>query len=86
VTGHRPPCGTYNGYSAHIRRSEIPCDPCREAHRVWVENYRVDNPDSTARNAARTSARSRAMERLARAHEDAFEALFAEELEAAGVA
>lgn len=83
--GHRPPCGTHNGYVAHTRRAEIPCEACREAHRVWTEVYREANPEVVERNAARTSARSRAMEALARLHRREFEELFALALEDMGM-
>ncbi|WP_413466986.1 helix-turn-helix domain-containing protein [Gordonia sp. WA4-43] len=31
VERHRPRCGTRNGYAAHQRRGEEPCEPCRRA-------------------------------------------------------
>jgi hypothetical protein len=29
-------CGTEAGYKAHLRRNEKACDPCLNAHRVYV--------------------------------------------------
>jgi hypothetical protein len=30
-----PRCGTRNGYRAHHRRGELPCEKCRDAHREY---------------------------------------------------
>ncbi|MFC9085317.1 hypothetical protein [Nocardiopsis dassonvillei] len=30
-----PPCGTRSAYKRHILAREKPCDPCREAERVY---------------------------------------------------
>ena len=35
-TRDRPPCGTERGYSAHLRRKETTCQPCRDAHRLFI--------------------------------------------------
>ena len=42
VPARRPPspCGTYSAYTAHYRRGEAPCEPCREARRRYDENKR----------------------------------------------
>ena len=33
--------GTHNGYNAHIRRRENPCDPCRAAHTRYTAEIRA---------------------------------------------
>lgn len=65
------PCGTRSAYSRHLRRGETPCQPCRDANADF----------SRARNLAR----QRAWVRLARLYPDEYRALYAEELEKAGV-
>lgn len=37
----RPPCGTPQGYRAHLRRTEHACDPCGEANRLLVAGQRA---------------------------------------------
>lgn len=32
-------CGTYNGWSAHYRRGETPCDPCVAARREYQREW-----------------------------------------------
>ena len=33
-------CGTYSGYTIHIRDRTIPCDSCRNASRIYQKNRR----------------------------------------------
>ena len=39
-------CGTYSGYTIHIRDRTAPCEPCREASRVYQRNKRSQKVDS----------------------------------------
>lgn len=46
----RPACGSKNGYHAHNRRGEDPCDACAEASRLYHREYyrataRIRHPD-----------------------------------------
>lgn len=36
-----PPCGTTGGYTAHIKRREPTCQPCRTAQADWERHYRT---------------------------------------------
>lgn len=33
-------CGTERGYNWHRKHAEPICDPCREAHRIFMREYR----------------------------------------------
>lgn len=37
-----PRCGTYSGFSAHRRRKEDACAPCREARNEWKRRYEAE--------------------------------------------
>lgn len=37
----RPPCGTRKGYCAHKKRGEPRCDPCWEANRQYMREYKA---------------------------------------------
>jgi hypothetical protein len=76
-------CGTTNGYHAHKRRDEKPCDPCREAWNAYQRDYRTGNEDfqvkDKAYQRAYQRARSRAAQQLIANHRDEFNALLAAE-------
>lgn len=36
-------CGTLSAYQRHVRRKEQPCDPCRQANREHMAQYRERN-------------------------------------------
>lgn len=42
------PCGTYGAYQRHVKRGEKPCAPCTEAHRVYMDEWHLKNPDKRA--------------------------------------
>ena len=42
-TRPRPPCGTTEGYNAHIRYREDTCQPCRDAHARWHNALREED-------------------------------------------
>lgn len=74
--------GTYGGYQRHIRRSETPCEPCKQANRTYMIRYRSSHPADYAEERKRNNARTRAMTRLAHDHPDEFARYYAEELSA----
>lgn len=80
------PCGTYGGYQQHRRRGQEPCDPCREAARVYQQERRAKDPEKRAEENAKSSARERAVWRLAAEHPERFKELVAEEFRRAGLA
>ena len=44
-------CGTLSAYQRHVRRKETPCEPCRQANRNYISEYRRRN----ARNRRRVA-------------------------------
>jgi hypothetical protein len=80
----RPAHGTLAGARAHRAAGEPICQECTDAERASVREWRASNPSSARRSAERQNARLRALRRLAEQHPNAFAALLAEELAAAG--
>jgi hypothetical protein len=72
-------CGSYSGYQRHRRRGQQPCEPCREASRVYMAGLRARRPDLRKREASESKARSRALWRLAHEHPARFLELVEEE-------
>lgn len=70
-------CGTAAGYIRHIRAGETACDDCRAAHTLYVRLWRARGGMTKQR--ASTSARGRALSRLARMHPTDYRALYLEE-------
>lgn len=74
-------CGTYAGFQRHARYGEEPCDPCREANRVYMQEYRAQRRAAGIPNRTlRERARGFAMTRLSHRHRAEFEALVEEEM------
>jgi cytidine deaminase len=77
--------GTRSGYYAHRRRSEPPCDACREAINEYLREYRARTKENRSRN--REKIRRRALSALRDAHREEYERLVeqfeADELEEA---
>lgn len=42
-------CGTVKGHSAHTKRKEKPCDPCREAQTIYAREWRHETGRSKSR-------------------------------------
>lgn len=59
------PCGTRNGYKAHLARGETACPPCLDANNTHMNRYR--------------RARTRAVDRLIRRHPGEYALYLAEE-------
>ena len=73
--------GTYAGWNWHRRTGNLPvCLDCREAARQYKARRRANVPESYRTEKDQNSARSRALFRLKRAHEDEFQALYEEEI------
>jgi hypothetical protein len=70
-------CGTAAGYIRHIRAKETACDDCRAAHTLYVRLWRARG--GMAKTRAVSSARQRALARLARMHPTLYRALYLEE-------
>lgn len=77
-------CGTYAGWNRHVSRDEPPCDPCREAQRAYMREWRKRSPEKQAVRLARQAARYRAFTRLADENRARFYELVNEELTKAG--
>ena len=74
-------CGTYAGWNQHQRRDEEPCDPCREANRIYMREYRKDLiRRGLPIQSLRERARGFAMTRLSHLYPEEFEALVEEEM------
>lgn len=73
-------CGTYAGWNRHNGKGETPCEPCREAQRVYLRDWRARNPERMAVRRARQNAEQRAFRRLADENRARFYDLFEEEL------
>lgn len=62
-------CGTPAGYSRHIRYGQAIDDPCRWAHALTHEIYRMNaDEDRRARERDRVALRSRALTILGQRH------------------
>lgn len=72
-------CGTAAGYIRHVRAGETACDECRAAHTLYVRLWRARGGIKNTR--ASTSARGRALSRLARMYPTDYRALYLEERE-----
>lgn len=77
------PCGSYAGYRGHVKRGEEPCEPCRDANRRYMADYRTRRPEVREADISALAARGRATKRLISLHRDEFYALLAEEKRAA---
>ena len=42
-------CGTRTGYNRHYSAKETPCNPCKDAHRTYYQNWRKKNPETVKR-------------------------------------
>jgi hypothetical protein len=73
------PCGTHGGYQRHKRAGEVPCDPCLDANRRYMQEYRRKNPDKRDVDVAGLRAYNRAVRRLIDQYRSDFDALYAEE-------
>jgi hypothetical protein len=71
-TQERPPCGTYGGYQAHMRRNEPSCDPCKAANTEYHTQRRAANPEAKKREYRRNAVYSKALWRLAREYPKRF--------------
>lgn len=60
-------CGTDAGYQQHRRSDESPCEPCREAHRVYQRGL-LQRPATRAAERRRHRLTSRALRELRRRH------------------
>lgn len=69
------PHGTYSGAQRHRKEGETPCDPCKAAAAEYQRAWRQSAPHDRVR----TSARTKALWRLAALHHDEYMALYAEE-------
>lgn len=58
-----PTIPTQRGYHAHLRMGEEPCQPCREAYNLYMEQYRRSKgmPERTARSEEERVLRRRAL-------------------------
>lgn len=75
--------GTYAGYQQHRRAGERACDPCMAASREYTRQHRANrDPQKSAREAARSKARQRALWRLTALHPEEFNRLTVEEMQA----
>lgn len=66
------PCGTNGGRARHVKAGETPCDPCQEAGRRYMAEYRARRPEVRERDIAGLVARREATKRLIAAHRDEF--------------
>lgn len=72
------PCGTRGAYIRHVKRGEVPCDPCRDAHRRYMSAYRDKRPEVRERDIDLLRVRRVATRRLIELHRDEFDRLLAE--------
>lgn len=73
------PCGTAAAYTRHLRRSEEPCDACREANSSKSKERRSDK-DHAREVTQRNGARIKALWRLAKEYPERYRELSTEEL------
>ena len=74
-------CGTYAGWQRHHKLNSEACEPCKEARRTYMREYRKRNPTYADKGRQSRTARGRAMTRLAREYQARFYELYREELE-----
>lgn len=72
------PCGTYGGCVRHVKAGEKPCEPCSEARRRYMAEYRNRRPDVRAKDIAQLRARGEAIRLLIERHRDEFRSLLSE--------
>lgn len=77
-------CGTAAGYIRHVRAGEKACEECRAAHTLYVRLWRARGGMKNTRE--QSSARQRALSRLARMYPNHYRALYAEERQKDGQA
>lgn len=78
--------GTSRGYQAHLRAGTDPCEPCKAAHCVYINQYRAGSGRAVHKRAtAVQKARGRALRRLARIYSTKFRELYADEKATAGL-
>lgn len=68
-------CGGDDGYQAHIRAREEPCDRCRSAHASYMLEWGDRNPDKIATKRVLNRVRYRALAELATRHPAEFRSL-----------
>ena len=73
-------CGTYRGYSRHLKKGEPACRPCRGAASAYMKAYRLSRPEKYRKEKRRRAARDRALVRLARRYPGVLRRLLDEEL------
>jgi hypothetical protein len=71
-------CGTTSAYRQHWRKGEEPCAPCRLAWNAYMRGYRK-TPAARAAATAYNTARTRALERLAKRYPNVFYTYLTEE-------
>jgi hypothetical protein len=71
--------GTYAGWNWHQRTKTPQCEPCRQANRIYVAEWRAKNPDARERERRMDRLRHRALWRLAAIHPTEFHALVEDE-------
>lgn len=76
-------CGTYAGYQRHKLRNEVACQPCREANRDYLREWR-NRPGNRAQGRAYGKAYNRAQADLIDVHRAEFNALLTKRLSEAG--
>jgi hypothetical protein len=74
-------CGDYSGYTAHKKRGEVPCGPCRQANTAYMADLRARRADMREQERRLVRARSRAAWRLVDRYRDEWRQLVVEELE-----
>jgi len=78
-------CGTYAGWNQHVKLRESPCEPCREAQRIYMRSWRERQPTKVAHHREKNAARSAALTRLSREFQGRFAQLYDEELTKRGL-
>ncbi len=71
--------GTYAGLQAHKRRSEEPCQPCKDAGAAYMRKFRKERPLARESDRWFNGTRSAALERLASEYPARFRELLEEE-------
>lgn len=72
-------CGTYKAYQRHRKQGTEVDEACRVAKNDYASELRNKNPNLRRRQLAYSTARSRALERLAKAHRKEFAQLLKQE-------
>lgn len=73
------PCGSYGGCIRHVKAGETPCEPCAEARRRYMAEYRKRRPDIRDKDVAQLRARREATRLLIERHRDEFKTLLSDE-------